>query len=59
MKKNICYKAAERFFIATRNEGQGVHINIDKVILLKRDLQEEVQTVRLFLWDLIRCLTHF
>ena len=31
-EKNICYKAAERFFIATRNEGQGVHIDIDKVI---------------------------
>ena len=31
-EKNICYKAAERFFIATRNEGQGVHKDIDKVI---------------------------
>ena len=31
-EKNICYKAAERFFIATRNEGQGVHIDIDKII---------------------------
>ena len=31
-EKNICYKAAEKFFIATRNEGQGVHIDIDKVI---------------------------
>lgn len=31
-EKNICYKAAEKFFRATKNEGQGVHIDIDKVI---------------------------
>lgn len=31
-EKNICYKAAERFFEYTKRENKGLHIDIDKTI---------------------------
>ena len=49
-EKNICYKAAERFFIATRNEGKGVHIDIDKVIDSERGMIRQAHNTQ-FLED--------